>query len=161
MKPNFIFYLLFLVNVVSCQKDINDVFKDERVKHIFIEFTEELKESAYRDGNKIFIEVYSIKSENDWCLSFDNVDYYRSDDNYAKFSYKGFKVYVNENVPRTIANFNKYENSANFPPPTDFIYPIQEFLEANLCFNQDSISVNRVNYKNPDYLNKWIYFEND
>lgn len=154
MKKTYQLIFAFLL-FYSCQENLNEIFVDKRVQNIFEEFIEEAKTSSYKDGDKIFISVYSKLAENDWCMSFDNIKYYASDDNFAKFKYKGFSVYVNENVPKSIIKFEKFNQSGNFSPPQNFLPHPQEFLETYICFQSDSLNVKRVNFEKKEYFNIW------
>lgn len=148
-------FILIILN--SCQNNIDEIFVDDRIEKVFVEFVEEAKTSDYRDGDKIFIDVYSKKSNEDWCMSFINTEFYNSEDNYGKFKYQGFQVYVNENVPHSIIMLDEYNKEAKFkfegmPHP-------KEFLETYICFQPDSTIVQRINFENKEYLNVWKKLE--
>jgi len=155
MRNKLLFIGFFCILIISCEKDLDQIFVHENVRNLFIEYVEEAEVSPYQDGDKIFISVYSKISNKDWCMSFNNPQYYTSEDKYSKFNYKGFKVFVNENVPKSIIKLDKYNFSGNYPPPENFVPHPKEFLEAYICFQHDSLNVKRINYRNENYLNVW------
>lgn len=148
-------FILIILN--SCQDNLDEIFVDDKIEKLFVEFVKEAKTSAYRDGDNIFISVYSKKTNEDWCMSFDNAEFYESEDNYGKFKFEGFQVYVNENVPKSIISLNNYNEKAKFelegmPHP-------KEFLQTYICFESDSVIVQRVNFENKEFLNVWKKLE--
>lgn len=155
MANKFLSIVFLCILIISCHNDLDQIFVNENVKNLFFEYVEEAEVSSYRDGDKIFISVYSKISNEDWCMSFDNSQYYPSEDKYGKFNYKGFKVFVNESVPKSIIKLDKYNFSGNYPPPENFVPHPKEFLEMYICFQHDSLNVMRINYRNENYLNVW------
>lgn len=144
---------------MSCDKDIDTVFVDKRIEKLFVEFVDEAKNSHYKDGNKIFVSTYGEISNEQFCLSFENAKYYSSEEKYSKFNYKGFKVYVNENVPKSIIQLDKFDENAKFSLPEGVISPISEFLELWMCVNQDSLKVKYINFENKEWSESWEVIE--
>lgn len=160
MKLKKIFkYCLIFIFLMSCDKDIDKVFVDKRIEKLFVEFVDEAKNSPYKGGNKIFVSVYGEISDEQFCLSFENAKYYNSDEKYSKFNHQGFKVYVNENVPKSIVQLNKFDENAKFNLPEGVIPSIREFLELWICVNQDSLKVKYINFENKEWSESWEMME--
>ncbi|SMC37340.1 hypothetical protein [Moheibacter sediminis] len=150
-------FILILIILNSCQNNIKEIFVDDKIEKLFVEYLKEVEASDYRDGDKIFIKVYSKKSNEDWCMSFINSEFYSSEDNYRKFNYKGFKVYVNQNVPQSIISLDDYKEKVKFK--FEGIPSKKEFLKTYICFERDSTIVQRVNFEKKEYLNTWKKLE--
>jgi len=150
-----LFYLLIFGFINSCNHNIDEIFINENLKSLFEEFCGEVSNNSYRDGNHIIISYYNVKNEG-YCISFHNSDSYNSDDHFAHFKYKGFHIYVSENVPKNLIKLDNY--SENLQSSTEKA-KIKEYIEMYMCVEQDTTRIMKVNFKNNKYLNEWQIIE--
>lgn len=151
-----LFYLLIFGFLHSCSQNIEEVFINENLKSLFKEFCDEVSESPYKDGNQIIITSDTLTSNKDYCIIFDNTNDYISDDKFGYFRYKGFHIYVGENVPKNLIKLDNYSKSLKSSTEKA---KIKEYIEMYMCVEQDSTRVMRVNFQNDKYLNQWQIIE--
>lgn len=147
-----LFYLLIFTFLYGCSENIEEIFVNEKIKSLFIEFCEEVSNNPYRDGRQIIISSDKLGTNGDYCISLDNTENYVSDDKFAHFRYKGFHVFVSENVPNYLIKIDNY--SKKIKSSGGGAYP-QEFVEMHICVEQDTVRVMRVNFKKNKSINEW------
>lgn len=148
----YFFYLLAFYLLNSCNQNIDEVFTNENLKSLFIEFCDEVSKSPYRDGNQIIISMDMLNANKDYCIFFDNTKSYLSEDKFGYFRYNDFHIYVNENVPKNLIKLDNYTKNLK---STNEKAQLKEFVEMYICTEQDTIRVKRINFENDEYLNNW------
>lgn len=152
------FSIILICCFLGCNQNVNlnQIFHNKKYQILFEEFCNEVTQSDYKNGNKIIVFLNEKKSEEEYCISICNVENYDSNDKFGKFKYKDFDIYVNQNVPKSIIELEKYNlNVKLLSDDKEKIISIQEFVEMYICVQKDTMKVMKINFQNNKYLNEW------
>lgn len=152
------FSIILICCFLGCNQNVNlnQIFHNKKYQILFEEFCNEVIQSDYKNGNKIIVFLNEKKSVDEYCVSIRNSVNYDSNDKFGKFKYKGFDIYVNQNVPKSIIELEKYNlNIKLLSDDKEKIISIQEFVEMYICVQKDTMKVMKINFENNKYLNEW------
>ncbi len=145
-------YLIFLLTLISCNKNLDDVFKNEKAKSLFILFCNEVKESDLKQSENIFIYADNPCPNYNCNITFINCPSLSDDETYGKFNYNGLTIYVANNIPRNILSLNDY--SKKLPQNKNGVKGPSEFIEMWLSIKKDSFKYRKINFRENDQ-NRW------
>ncbi|WP_312992540.1 hypothetical protein [Chryseobacterium flavum] len=146
-------YLIGLLLLTGCSKNLDNVFTNKKVESLFISFCNEVKKSDLKKSDNIFIYTDESCKYGNCNITFINCLTLNDTDMYAKFHYNGLVVYVDKNISKDVLILDNYSNK--LPTFDDENNGPGEFIEMWLAVKKDTVRFRKLNFKGEN-SNKWM-----